>query len=266
MPIPHGTVLGVAITGASDTGSTVTVRAPADLRDEWLTEILTGAGVLRDGARVGGHRSTPIGTGQMSESHRVRLCYAPSGHGPGSVVLKVAASDATSRSTGTALGAYAREVRFYREIGATLGDPVAACYHAEGRARDGLVHAACSRISPPARQGDEIAGGSGGGRGAGRRRPRGHPGRALGRRDAPRALRWLNASSPLDQGLLTAVASRLCGALRRPPRRGAPCAGQAVRAEARRVVRGRRRRRTALEHGDYRLDNLLFASDRARGR
>ncbi len=127
----------MATTDASGTGSTVVVRGPADLGDEWLTEVLTAAGVLRDGARIDGHTTAPIGTGQMSESHRVGLRYAPGPRGPDSVVLKVAASDPTSRSTGTVLGAYAKEVRFYREIAATLGDPVAVCYHAEVERRTG---------------------------------------------------------------------------------------------------------------------------------
>ena len=249
----------MATTDASDTGSKVVVRGPADLGDEWLTEVLTGAGVLRDGARIDGHTTAPIGTGQMSESHRVGLRYAPGPRGPESVVLKVAASDPTSRSTGTVLGAYAKEVRFYREIGATLGDPVAACYHAEVERETGWFTLLLEDLAP-ARQGDEVAGAAPADAGVAVD--------ALARIQAARwddltlaSTRWLNTASPLDQALLTQLlpgfaeryadrldAAHLALAERFVPRLDAWSADTAGPQ--------------ALQHGDFRLDNLLFARDR----
>ena len=249
----------MANTGASDTGSTVAVRGPSDLDDEWLTDVLTEAGVLPDDVGVDSHTTVPIGTGQMSESHRVGLGYPPGPRGPASVVLKVAASDPTSRSTGTVLGAYAKEVRFYREIGATLGDPVAACYHAEVERETGWFTLLLEDLAP-ARQGDEVAGAA--------------PADAevavdaLARIQAARwddatlaSTRWLNTASPLDQALLTQLlpgfadryadrldAAHLALAERFVPRLDAwymDTAGP-----------------QALQHGDFRLDNLLFANDR----
>ena len=65
-------------------GDQPAIEGPADLTADWLTAAI-GAG------RVGSFRVERIGTGQMSECYRVRLDYA-AGEGPGSVILKVAAS------------------------------------------------------------------------------------------------------------------------------------------------------------------------------
>src|SRR5213079_1040792 len=53
----------------------------------------------------------------MSRSYRVALDYEGGAEsGPPTVVVKVAAEDETSRATGVQLGAYEREIRFYREV------------------------------------------------------------------------------------------------------------------------------------------------------
>ena len=80
------------------------IERPEDLTAGWLTAAI-GAGTVE---RFGTER---IGTGQMSECYRVALTYAGGAAGPGSVVLKVAASDPASRQTGLALGLYERDVR-----------------------------------------------------------------------------------------------------------------------------------------------------------
>ncbi len=249
----------MATIGASDTGGTLIVRGPADLGDTWLTDVLTAADVLRDGGRIVGHTTASIGTGQMSESHRVDLRYAPGPRGPESVVLKVAASDPTSRSTGVALGAYAREVRFYRDIGATLGDPVAACYHAEVERETGWFTLLLEDLAP-ARQGDEVAGATLADAELGVD--------ALARIQAARwndatlaSTRWLNTASPLDQALLTqllpAFAERY--AQRLDPAHVALAERFVPRLDAWYADTAGPR---ALQHGDFRLDNLLFARDR----
>ncbi|MGA7054716.1 MAG: hypothetical protein WBZ37_26300, partial [Mycobacterium sp.] len=110
------------------------IERPSDLTASWLADAI-GAGVIAD---FGVER---IGTGQMSECYRVELTYdeaeadpetdrnAAAGR-PGSVVLKVAATDPMSRQTGAALGLYEREVRFYQDVAPRLGGPIAPCYHA----------------------------------------------------------------------------------------------------------------------------------------
>src|ERR1700759_1139016 len=99
------------------------VERPSELTASWLTAAI-GAGDVAD------FEVERIGTGQMSECYRVRLSYADGAAGPESVVLKVAASDPVSRQTGSALGLYEREVRFYAEFAPTVDGPVAPCYHA----------------------------------------------------------------------------------------------------------------------------------------
>src|SRR6476660_7042475 len=91
------------------------VRGPADLTVEWLAEVV--------GAPVESLETERIGTGQMSQNPRVRL----TGDGPQSVVIKVAAEDPTSRATGVGMGAYEREIRFYRELAPRIGGPLAGC-------------------------------------------------------------------------------------------------------------------------------------------
>src|SRR5207248_11315475 len=99
-----------------------------------------------------------IGTGQMSESHRISLEYgAAANAGPKTVVLKLAAADQTSRSTGVSLGIYEREVRFYRELAPRVGGPPARCALALYNERDGFFTLLLEDIAP-ARQGDQIAG------------------------------------------------------------------------------------------------------------
>ena len=126
------------------------LERPDDLTAEWLTGAI-GAGTVE---RFSTER---IGTGQMSECYRVALTYAEGAAGPGSVVLKVAASDPDSRQTGLALGLYEREVRFYTDVAPRIGGPVAPCYDAGFDADTGVFHLLLGDASP-AVVGDEIRG------------------------------------------------------------------------------------------------------------
>ena len=109
-----------------------TIDTRADLTIEWLSTAV--------GAAVADFDVERIGTGQMSESYRVRLQYANGNHAPASVVLKIAASDLMSRQTGMALGLYEREVRFYAEVAPRIGGPIGfdGHYRVGGRQRYGL--------------------------------------------------------------------------------------------------------------------------------
>ncbi len=73
------------------------------------------------------------------------------------MVLKVAASDPVSRQTGSALGLYEREVRFYGDIAPRLGGPIAPCYHAAVDTATGVFDLLLGDAGP-AVVGDEIAG------------------------------------------------------------------------------------------------------------
>jgi len=225
------------------------IRRPEDLTAGWLT------GVLERGA-VASFRTEAIGTGQMSDSFRVGLTYAEErGAGPRSVVLKVASSDATSRATGTGLGAYEREIRFYREVGPGIEGPVATCHHASFDAADGWFTLLLEDAAP-AEQGDQIAGCD--------------PGQArlavteLAKIHASTwedarlgSAEWLTQPSLLNQDL---VSKLLPSFLERYEDRLASehrevCERLVARLDGWLVNRPRP---FALQHADYRLDNLLF--------
>ncbi len=75
----------------------------------------------------------------MSQNHRV--AYRADGRRRRTVVVKLASDDATSRATGVGLGAYLREITFYRSWrrGSAARSP--ACHLARLRRGRGLVHA-----------------------------------------------------------------------------------------------------------------------------
>ena len=225
------------------------IRTPEDLDPAWLAAAL-GTGPVASFALE------QIGTGQMSESHRISLSYARAGRqGPATVVLKLAASDPTSRATGVGLGIYGREVSFYRELAPIIAGPLALCHFARYEQGEGWFTLLLEDVAP-AVQGDQIAGCS-----VDQARL---ALRELARLQAPvfgdpalAASEWLNQDSPLNQAL---VSQLLEGFLDRYGEHVDP----AHRALCERLVASLdawledRRPPYGLVHGDFRLDNLLF--------
>jgi len=225
------------------------IHTPDQLTGEWLSAIL-GSGP------IAALSSEPIGTGQMSQSHRVRIAYAEEAQpGPASVVVKLASEDPTSRATGQGLGAYQREVHFYQQLAPRIGGPTAPC-HAAAIDEAGFFTIVLQDVADGV-QGDQIAGCS--------------PQQARLAMDALAdihapvygdgalgAAAWLNAPSPLNQALVTQL---FPGFLERYRERVSPehlelCERflesiDAWGADARPPL--------GLVHGDYRLDNMLFA-------
>lgn len=224
-------------------------RTVGDLDAEWLAALL-------DTGPITSLAVVPIGTGQMSLTYRVSPEYQdPERAGPDSVVVKLAADDETSRSTGIALGIYEAEIRFYREIAPRIGGPLAACHLAVFDDVGGWFTLVLEDVAP-AVQGDQIAGCTVDQARLGARE--------LARLHAPvfgdRTLEksdWLNRESPVNQALVTQL---LDGFLERYGPRISP-EHQTV---CRRLVAsldgwlGDRRPPLGLTHGDFRLDNLLF--------
>jgi hypothetical protein len=233
--------------------ATAVVRTPDEITEDWL------GGVL--GAPVAALTTTRIGTGQMSESHRVEPTYAAGPDaGPASVVVKLAASDPTSRATGIGLGIYEREVRFYEELAPRIGGPLAGCLASAFDAAEGWFTLVLEDIAP-ARQGDQIAG-CGVDEAA-------LAMEGLARLHAPvladpvlGATPWLNESSPVNQAFLSQL---LPGFLERY----GDCVAPEHRALCERFVASSdawmtdRQPPLGLVHGDYRLDNLLFGEARS---
>jgi hypothetical protein len=192
----------------------------------------------------------------MSQSHRV-IFTTPSGEEE-SLVVKLASDDPSSRATGVGMGAYFREIAFYRNLAGRIGAPLPRCHYAEYDRREGWFTLLLEDIVG-ATQGDQIAGCSV------------EEARAalleLARVHAPvlgdlalSTADWLNQPNPLNQALLTQL---LPGFLVRYGDRIAPEHAEVCErfvpshdgwAQDARPPLG-------LVHGDYRLDNLLYAED-----
>ncbi len=197
-----------------------------------------------------------IGTGQMSRS--LRASYQTHS-GAGSVVVKIPSDDPASRATGVGLGAYARETAFYERLSGELEGAVPTCHMAEFDPADGSFTIVIADASP-ARQGDQIAGCSA---------EQAHRAlQVLAAIQAPTlgdpvlgSAGWLNHVSPLNQPLYGAM---LPGFLERYAGQFAPEHAAVLEAFAGRVDAWAADRRAplGLAHGDFRLDNLLFDTDR----
>jgi hypothetical protein len=225
------------------------IHTAEDLDPDWLARAL-GTGP------VAAFALERIGTGQMSESHRISLSYAdPERAGPATIVLKLAAADPASRATGVGLGIYAREIRFYRELAPRIGGPLPSCALALYDEVEGWFTLILEDAAP-ACAGDQIGGCSV------------EEARlaldALARLHAPAledrdlaASGWLNQPSPVSQAL---VSQLLPGFIERYGERIAPehrslCERFAAHLDAWLADRHSPR---GLVHGDFRLDNLLF--------
>lgn len=219
------------------------IRTRSDISAEWLAPVLS-----RPDLKIA--TIDAIGTGQMSQCYRVTL-----GDGD-SVVIKLASDDATSRATGVGMGAYAREISFYRELAGRIEGALPRCWYA-GIDDEGWFTLVLEDVAD-AQPGDQIIG--------------------CGLEDARLAIRalasvhapvlgdphlgtapWLNQASPLNQGLLEML---LPGFLERYRDRIAPEHADVCRefVAVLDAWSSDRRAPLGLVHGDYRVDNLLFGA------
>lgn len=120
---------------------------PEGLTDSWLSSVL-GADV-----RVTG--SSRIGDGLVGMN--IRLAIDSDGSVPASLVAKLPSPDPVSRATGVALRNYEREVRFYLEIAPTVDIRVPRCHHAEWDAGTGDFVLLMEDLAP-AEQGNQVTG------------------------------------------------------------------------------------------------------------
>lgn len=130
---------------------------PGRIDPDWMTRALRGAGVLR-GARVVEVARAPVGTGLVGDSYRFTLAYDRHEPGaPASVVGKFPAADPASRRSGSAHRLYQREVAFYRELAGTVAICTARAYVAEIDPQTDDFTLILEDLAP-ARQGDQLAG------------------------------------------------------------------------------------------------------------
>lgn len=130
---------------------------PARIDAAWMTQALREAGVLQS-ARVTEVARTPVGNGLVADSFRFALSYdRPEPGAPESVVGKFPATDPASRKSGTDHLLYVREVSFYRELAATVAIHTPRVHVAEiDPATDDFTLILADLA--PARQGDQLAG------------------------------------------------------------------------------------------------------------
>ena len=126
------------------------MNRPVDHVDEltptWLSHAL--------GVGVAAVATEPIGHGQIGENHRLFLTYeAGPGTGPPTLVAKFGAG--TDRSI--VAGGYRKEVAFYRDFAATVAVRTPGCHHA-ARNDDGSVFTLLLDDLAPAEPGDQLAG------------------------------------------------------------------------------------------------------------
>jgi len=211
---------------------------------------------------VAGIEVASVGTGQMGDSVRVAVRYAPGDDGPASVVVKLPAADATSRTTALVLRSYEKEVRFYQHLAPELAVTTPRAYHADidpATARFVLV----MEDLAPARVGDQLAG-----------CPVDEAVAALDELVGLHAPRWDDPSlrehdwlALDDDGRRAFTLGILPGLWQGFTERYAAVldpdvltAGGALFGSLESFLDAPRGRATVV-HGDYRLDNLLFAAD-----
>ncbi|WP_216654117.1 phosphotransferase [Nocardioides sp. zg-DK7169] len=229
------------------------VTTPDELTAPWLAAAL--------GVRIEAVAAEPVGTGQMGTCVRLRLAGPDVGtRVPATLLAKLPTPDPGARAM--VAGAYRCELRFYDEIAPTVAVRVPRVHHAAWTG-DGADFVLLLEDLAPRVQGDQLAGCS--------------PAQA---RDAVLNLaglhgpRWCDPTLTAIDGLdrTGAEDAALLGELFGPateiflaglgdlvdPADAATLAACVPLCE--RWARGRAER-FGLVHGDYRLDNLMFAAD-----
>jgi aminoglycoside/choline kinase family phosphotransferase len=213
---------------------------------------------------VTGATATVVGTGQMGTSVRYVLALdGDASHAPRSIVCKFASSDPTSRSTGLQLRTYEVEVAFYRDVARTVDMRIPRCHFGDIDLATGEFVLVFEDLAPCV-QGDQLAGCTVDQAALAMEE--------LAKLHAPRwndpalaRVEWLNRNATEDSlafsevllpqllpGFLTRYADRL------EPQHVA--LGELLMRNIGRFLRDRPGPR-AVQHGDYRLDNMLFGTD-----
>ena len=230
------------------------VEGPHGLTADWLGHVLA--------ADVAGVAVMPIGTGQTGSSYRLTVSYPGPSDLPGTFVAKLPADDPSVRER-VAFG-YRAEVAFYDSVAPTLSVPLPAC-HVSAISDDAQNFVLLLADLAPAMQGDQIAGCT--------------PGTA---RSAVVALAGLHGPRWCDEAWIDFSATvmpkpdaELAGGLADLARLAADMFLERLGDRMTELARETLQifpdsvsrclllhpDRFALLHGDYRLDNLMFAPD-----
>ena len=236
------------------------VSGGKDLSAEFLTRALSG---YLGGAAVAAVEAAQVGTGQVSDSYRLRLTYdGPAALAP-TVIAKVPAADPASRNAARAFRTYEIEASFYGQLANDLPVALATCYYSAYDSEPDEYIVLLEDLAP-AVPGDQLTGIGPDDAGAAVDELAALHAAGWGSRELA-ALPWLNRSSPQAAALMAAVvadlypgfrdryASRLEPGTLTLMEDFLPQAGDYLAAtdEPRTIV-----------HGDFRADNLLFGPTR----
>jgi len=119
-----------------------------EVTSDWLSAVLDG-----DVGRITAER---IGDGHIGVNVRISMQDAQAGL-PRSVVVKLPATDETSLATAAMLRHYERETRFYTDLAATVDMRMPVCLHGEWTSETNDFVLVLEDMAP-ARQGDQVAG------------------------------------------------------------------------------------------------------------
>ena len=234
-------------------------RTPAEVDAGWLTSVLVANGLLEDDARVVDVVPTPVGTGQMADTVRFALTYAPAGAGPATVVGKFTSADPQSHATGRIMRAYEVEVRFYTEIAPRVAVRHPRLLFAAVDAEEAWFTLLLEDVVG-ASQGDELAGCNASTAAAALRQMAGLHGPCWEAPDLA-ASPWVNRATP-DSDAFTAsiVTGVFPGFLERYGDRLEPAHVALLEAFLPRLGgwMARARGPQTVVHADFRLDNMLF--------
>jgi hypothetical protein len=223
---------------------------PEGLTDEWLSSVLQADVRVRGRSR--------IGDGLVGMN--LRLDLASDGTVPSSLIAKLPSDDPTSRATGIGLRNYEREVCFYQQIAPTVDIRVPRCFHAEWDAVSGDFVVLLEDLAP-ATQGNQVSGCDV----AQARTAVLELAKLHGPRWGDAALddvEWLSRKTEDSaQQLATLWAMFVPGFMNTYNQGLSAEAVELVQRFGSRVVEWIERHDAAntVTHGDYRLDNLMFA-------
>lgn len=227
----------------------VVAETHADLTESWLSSALARP--------VTSVRCEPIGAGRTGASYRLTLSYEHA-TGPATLIAKVAAVDAAARHA--VRKGYATEVGFYRELADALPVRTPECWYCD-ISTDQTTFTLLLEDLAPSTPGVQVRGCS-----------------VEQAAAALRNLAWLHGARWNDDTLLalpfldrpTPDAAEFVGMLLSDATDGfveryadalSPQDGETLRAAARGIASWMTSRPEpfTLVHGDYRLDNLMFA-------
>ena len=128
---------------------------PDAMQAGWLAEALG-----HPARSLRGFASQPVGTGQMCDSFRLTLDWVDRPEGaPTSVIAKCPSLDPASRDVAQKLGGYLLEVSWYQTLANEVGVPRPHCHFARIEP-DGVEFLLLLEDLTPARQGDQLRGAS----------------------------------------------------------------------------------------------------------